>query len=256
MTKNDTAWDLVFEKTDTLKRIEHDGFAVLTADQLKLLGNREPRLMAKQDTLKSRPGIFKQHDIAIFPIKNGEYILFSDPEQRTFYKFKKEESSPPINIYESEIDLLSFNSYPRDGSFTESQAIDFAYVSSLLRTFLREESMHLTIRGRVRSGEFQFVLPGTQHSVNVSGVQIEVDADYESENCIYLIEAKIGRRDNFHIRQLFYPYLEWSRRSQKRIRPIFLAYTNSKYFLYEFGLTPIFGELQVIQQRGFTINES
>jgi hypothetical protein len=116
--------------------------------------------------------------------------------------------------------------------------------------------MHLTIRGRVRSGEFQFVLPETHHAVNVSGVQIEVDAGYESENCIYLIEAKIGRRDNFHIRQLFYPYLEWSRRSQKRIRPIFLAYTNSKYFLYEFGLSPIFGELQVIQQRGFTINES
>lgn len=256
MSKQDKAWNDFFEKTDTIKRINREGFATITAASLKALTGREPRLLAKQDTLNSRPKIFRNHNLAIFPIKNGEYILFQDPEQKTFYQFGADELVLPIKTHRSTTELLAFDSYPRGSNYTESQAIDFAFVSSLLKTFLGEDSMHLVIRGRMRTGALEFTLPNTHHVVGVSGVQVEVDAGYESEDCIYLIEAKVGRRKDFHIRQLFYPYLEWSRRSGKKIRSLFLAYTNSKYFLYEFSFSPVFGELQVVQKQCFTINES
>jgi hypothetical protein len=87
-------------------------------------------------------------------------------------------------------------------------------------------------------------------------VQIEVDAGYESPDGLYLIEAKVGKRDDFHIRQLYYPFLEWSNRSRKRIVPIFLAYTNGKYYLYEFSFSDAFGELHVTRSGCFVINES
>lgn len=256
MSKNDEAWSLFFKKTDTLTQIQKVGHAIVTASDLKKIAKREPRLMAKQDTLKSRPSVFKEHELAIVPIKNGVYVLFRDPEHKSFYEFSNRESNLRIEIYESDVDLHSFDTYVRDKGLTESQAIDFAFVSSLLKTFLGEQSMHLTIRGRSRSGEFQFKLPTSNHGIKVSGVQIEVDAGYETNRSICLIEAKVGRRDDFHVRQLFYPYLEWSRRSSKRIRPVFLTYTNSKYYLYEFELSSEFGELEIVQHRGFSINES
>jgi hypothetical protein len=87
-------------------------------------------------------------------------------------------------------------------------------------------------------------------------VQIEVDAGYESNRAIYLIEAKVGKRDSFHIRQLYYPYLEWSNRSWKKIVPIFLVYSNGKYYLSEFSFGRNFGDLAIARKACYTINES
>jgi len=256
MSKNDIAWSRFIREKNILKEIYHPGFVYITADDLKAIGIREPRLMAKQDTLSERPSDFRQHDIAIFPVKNGQYILFRDPENRSYFKFPDNELELPVNIYQSKVDFKKFDTYPGGQNFTESQAIDFAYISSLLRTYTGEEYLNLVIRGRMFSGNFDFLLPNIKHKVNVSGVQIEVDAGYESINSIYLIEAKIGKRDDFHIRQLYYPYLEWSHRSNKQVVPIFLIYTNSKYFFYEFGFSDNFGELFLKSSICYAVNES
>ncbi|MDO9033994.1 MAG: hypothetical protein Q7U51_02155 [Methanoregula sp.] len=69
---------------------------------------------------------------------------------------------------------------------SESQALDFAYLVSLLRTFTSEKELNLTIRGRQRSEKFQVAIPGSGHVAEVKGVQIEVDAGYESPERIYL----------------------------------------------------------------------
>ena len=212
--------------------------------------------MAKQDTLSVRPSIFQKHNIAIFPTRNGQYILFHDPDQRSYFQFSSDDQTIPIEEYSSQIDLQAFDAYPGSQSLSESQAIDFAYVSSLLKTFTGAEALYLVIRGRLFSGSFQFLLPDTEHWTDVSSVQIEVDAGYESHDSIYLIEAKVGRRDNFHIRQLYYPYLEWSRRSRKRIVPIFLVYSNAKYYFHEFSFSDDFGDLRLLRSKGYVVNES
>ena len=73
--------------------------------------------------------------------------------------------------------------------------------------------------------------------IEVKGVQIEVDAGYEGERDVILIEAKIGTRKSFNIRQLYYPYRHFSQIvTTKRIRPIFFEYDVSRatYTLYEY----------------------
>jgi hypothetical protein len=256
MSANDEAWKRYFEATDALGQIEHHGYCCVMATDLKRLGKREPRLMAKLDTMAERPRILKEYDLALFPIRNGEYILFRDPDSRSYFRIPDAFYETEVESYGSVVDLSIFDSFPGSLRLNESQAIDFAYISSLLRHFTGDRDIHLAIRGRLFSDSFGFRLPLIDHEVKVSGVQIEVDAGYESPTAIYLIEAKVGRREDFHIRQLYYPYLNWSVKSQKRVVPIFLTHTNGKYHLTEFRFGEEFGDVSPVKSRCFVIDES
>ncbi len=256
LSKHDTAWQRVFDHSNLLQQIQSQGYAYISAEQLKVIGRREPRLMAKQDTLSARPAIFKEHNLTIFPVENGQYVIFQDPDQKSYFCFDAslDELSPQQHI--SKLDLKTFETYPVNQHLSESQAIDFAFVSSLLHHFLGDNQIYLTIRGRLRSGTFYFTLPNRQRQIQVAGVQIEVDAGYESRERIYLFEAKVGKREDFHIRQLLYPYLEWSQGSRKEVVPIFLIYSNGQYYLLQFRINPMFGEFTVVKQQCYTVNES
>jgi hypothetical protein len=115
--------------------------------------------------------------------------------------------------------------------------------------------MRLTLRGRFFSGEFAFQTPVRGLKVEVGAVQIEVDAGYEGEG-IVLVEAKRGRRENFHIRQLWYPWLHWTARTRKRVKPVFFTYSNGQYFLTEFAFGQGFGELAPVRSRAYLLDES
>lgn len=256
LSKHDAAWQRVFEQSNLLQQIQVQGYAYISAEQLKAVGRREPRLMAKQDTLSARPAIFKEHNLTIFPVENGQYVIFQDPDQKSYFCFDASLDELLPQQYISKLDLKTFETYPVNQHLSESQAIDFAFVSSLLQHFLGDDLIYLTIRGRLRSGAFYFTLPNRQRQIQVAGVQIEVDAGYESRERIYLLEAKVGKREDFHIRQLLYPYLEWSQRSRKEVIPIFLIYSNGQYYLLQFCINPMFGEFTVVKQQCYTVNES
>jgi predicted transcriptional regulator len=255
-TANDKHWSQFFKNSNALAKIQTDGFAYITADELKAAGGREPRLMAKIDSLGNRPKAFQEHEINILPVQNGRYILFKDGQNSSFYQFETSEESRLVEEYVSNKDLQAFDSFPANRSFSESQAIDFAHIASLLAEYSHEENLQLTVRGRLYSGEFSFVLPQSKHLVEVANVQIEVDAGYETANSLLLLEAKIGRRENFNIRQLWYPWMQWSQRTAKKIRPIFFSYSNGQYLFTEFNFDTIFGSIEVVDNRVFTINES
>jgi hypothetical protein len=72
-SKNDAAWNKVFEDMNLLELIDSEGYVLISATTLKECCGREPRLMAKQDTLESRPEIFRRNHLVILPTKNGEY---------------------------------------------------------------------------------------------------------------------------------------------------------------------------------------
>jgi hypothetical protein len=254
--KNDAAWAAFFDRTDTLAQIEKQGFAYITAEQLNALKMRDARLLTKLDTLDDRPKVFREHELTIFPVKNGEYIVFRDPQNKTYFRLSEDQLELTPREYRSKIDLTAFDAFPRLQRLNESQALDFALISSLLCKFTCDDNLHLVIRGRTFSGEFTFDLPQAAHQVHVSSVQIEVDGGYESRDTIYLVEAKTGRRADFHIRQLYYPYLEWSRRSRKRIVPIFFFVTNGKFYFFEFFFDGSFGDLSVLRSESYVINES
>lgn len=255
MTENSSAWDKFFNQTATLAEIEGRGYSYVTADSLKRITGREPRLLAKLDTLHDCPDIFKTHGLTIFPVKNGEYVIFKDPQRKTYFRLDEHQYPDPLEEYISGVDLNSFDAFPGIQRLNESQALDFAFVSSLLRKFTGDPGLNLVIRGRLFSGAFDFRLPETDHSVRVNGVQIEVDGGYESRDAIYLIEVKTGKRADFHIRQLYYPYLEWSARSRKHIIPILLIFTNGKFYFFQFRFNRDFGDLKIERASGFVVNE-
>lgn len=255
MTKSDSAWKRYFEETLALSEIERNGFVYVSASDLKRYGQREPRLMAKQDTLSTRPKVFRDHNLTIFPVQNGQYIIFHDQEEQSYFDFGASLDRLPVKEYRTPVDFQQYDSLP-SAQFSESQAIDYAYLASLIKTFTGADQLSLTVRGRLRSGLLQFQLPTNHHQVTVEGVQIEVDAGYEGPEALVLIEAKVGRRDDFHIRQLYYPYLEWSRHTDKPIIPVFLIYTNGMFYLAEFRFEAAFGELQIVKTACYTVNES
>lgn len=257
-TQNDDAWQRVFADASLglLAEIEQKGYAYVSADHLKHIGGREPRLMAKIDTSSARPEMFKQHALAIFPVENGRYMIFSDPKQAGYFRIQDEIASLAQERYFSPCLLQRFDTYPNNQHFSETQAIDFAYISKLLNTFVEDDTLSLTLRGRLRSGDFYLTLPDGRAQALVSGVQIEIDSGYESERAIYLIEAKIGKRDDFHIRQLLYPWLEWSQRSTKAVVPILLIYSNGLYYFFQFEFQQQFGEMRVVKKRCYSLEEA
>lgn len=256
MSQIDERWQLFFDQTKGLREIASKGYLYVKASELKKVTGFEPRLLAKQDTLEQRPKIFARHDLTIFPIENGKYVVFRDPLNKSYYKFSKPDLSPRPSIYNSAVDLRSFSTYPGAIDLTESQVIDFAFTASLIKYHTKETDLNLTIRGRTRSRNFSFPIPGRKIKVEVSGVQIEVDAGFESKTSLYLIEAKIGSRKNFHIRQLYYPYMNWSQISKKRIVPIFLCYTNSKYYFYEYDFSQGIEKIKLQRKECYSMSES
>jgi hypothetical protein len=256
MTQNDEAWQKIFKRLSLLPEIERTGFVYVSADDIKEASDkREPRLLAKQDTKNSRPEIFRRNKLSILPVENGKYIIFRDEHVRTYFPLEKILSEVTAENYQPAKDYRDYQSLDLRNLSSESQAIDFANQVSLLKTFTNEKELNLTIRGRQRSKKFQVTIPANHHKASVEGVQIEVDAGFESPERIYIIEAKLGRVEDFNIRQLYYPFRDWSSRSTKEIIPIFFVYTNGLFYILQFEFGEEYGELRCIRSKCFTVNE-
>lgn len=253
----DTAWDDVFSRIPLLSEIIETGHSFLTADVLKQAsGGKEPRLLAKMDTDSSRPSIFKKNNLAILPVENGKYVIFQDPKLKSYFNFSHLYDSIEPEEYEPSGYITMLETIQPGKITSESLALDFTYHASLLRTFIAQDEIYQTIRGRQRTGSFEIKLPTESNNrVVVNGVQIEVDAGYESPSSIILIEAKMGRADTFHIRQLLFPYLNWLTLTSKPIIPIFFTYTNGLYYFFQLKFGELYGEIEVVHSRCYTLKE-
>lgn len=223
--KNDEAWETYVHA----RYLELDGSVhYVDADDLKNVTTREPRLLAKVDSLGELPTVFKDQGYAILPITNGRYILFRGS---IFYDVL------PRPAIEQFTPNLPFHLETAGRGIGEMQYLDHAFNTGMVSAFIgaNRGPLYLTIRGRERSGDFDFPIAG--QPVHVSGVQVEVDGGYEGLRDILLAEAKIGVPTSFNIRQLFYPYRRFSSLvPTKRVRPLFFAYDFSyaAYSFYEF----------------------
>ncbi len=106
------------------------------------------------------------------------------------------------------------------------QHLDYAYATSLIRTFTNDPSLVLTIRGRKYTPELEFFVGKQQ--IDVSSVQTEVDAGYEGKEQIVLIEAKNFSATNVIIRQLYYPFRQWQEQTKKKVILSFTIWKNKK----------------------------
>ncbi len=236
MRNIDAAWQAIFETNQITKHIFGTIPFEITAQQIKnatqhftQTNQREVRILCKQDTRESRPLIFQENNLFILPIKNGKYAIVQGEGYVDI---------PPISetsqLYTSKLNFPLVTSTIGD---SEMQHLDYAYAASIIRTFIGDPTLVLTIRGRKYTPEFSFKV-GEQF-LTAKSVQTEVDAGYEGENQIVLVEAKNGSTNNTIIRQLFYPFRQWQTHlenigSTKTISTIFFEKTDTDYHLWKF----------------------
>lgn len=127
------------------------------------------RILCKQDHRGKVPTIMTDNGLFLLPIKNGKYVIV----QGEGY-FDIPEITTNAKKYQSKI---SFELETSRVGNSEMQHLDFAYASSIIRTFFNDDSLVLTIRGRKYTPKFSFYV--NNHKITAESVQTEVDADYE-----------------------------------------------------------------------------
>ena len=197
-------------------------------------GQKEVRILCKQDTRESRPDIFKEKGLFILPVRNGQYQIIKGegyvdiPQIST--ASKKYKSKMPFTLETSKI------------GDSEMQHLDYAYATSLLRIFMEYDLLVLTERVRKFSPQFVFHVNGHNgHEIDTKCVQTEIDAGYEGANQVVLVEAKNIKDDNVIIRQLYYPYRQWQAHTDKRVVALFFGKASElgHCMLWQFKFTDI-----------------
>ncbi|MDR3182657.1 MAG: hypothetical protein LBT89_07025, partial [Planctomycetaceae bacterium] len=190
-------------------------------------GEREVRVLCKQDSREDRPKEFIDNGLFILPIHNGKFVIVKGEGYIDIPPIDKE-----IKIYRSKLGFVPDTSQIGD---SEMQHLDFAYAASLIRTFAEDDSLVLTIRGRKYTPEFLFRVG--KWNLTAKSVQTEVDAGYEGRNQIVLVEAKNSRTTNTIIRQLFYPFRQWQQHTKKPVKTLFFERRSDCFSLWQFRFT-------------------
>ena len=243
-SQNDKAWEALFEKYDILPQIESDGKFIISASQIKEY--REPRLMAKFDHNVNLPQIFAKNGLAILPISRGDYII-------SHFKAYQPFEMPDKSITHASLPTA----IP-----SEAIAINCALASGMLTDFLEEDILYSTVSGRMGSGRFDFSIQNsctkTPTSVSVNNSQIEIDAAFEGVHSLSLIEAKRDLSEDFLVRQLYYPYRVWRDRVTKKVKPIFLVYSNGIFSLYEYEFQnpDSYNSLVLVKHKNYSIEDT
>lgn len=216
MSLNDDGWQEIFSQLKVADRVNEKRYFDITADQIKKISKREPRLMAKIDFREHIPAIMAKEGMAILAIANGTYRI------GRFNPFIDIETDPVVAPYNLKFppNIITLN--PQKMAH-ESAALDAALLSGILKKVFGED-IALTIRGRTRSPDLIFSLAGIDFPI--SGVQIEVDGGYEGIETVNLVEAKVGSRNNLNVRQLIYPQLAWEKvvGHRKKVRTFICFY--------------------------------
>lgn len=152
---NNEPWQAIFDKYKIHRHNFDKSPYILTAQSIKeathhftSTNQREVRVLCKQDTRADRPNVFVENGLFILPIKNGIYSLIKGEGYVDI-----PEVTSVAQIYSSKLDFELETSLIGN---SEMQHLDFAYASSLIRTFMQDDSLLLTIRGRKYTPMFEF----------------------------------------------------------------------------------------------------
>jgi hypothetical protein len=230
---SEIAWKAIFEYFSVYSHNFNAEPFYLTAKQLNEAtkqfvrpGDREARIICKQDHRKDRPQLFVERDLFLLPVKNGIYAIVQGEGYIDIPDIEDE-----IETYKSKLEFSLETSVVGN---SEMQHVDYAYATSLIRTFFNDDTLVLTIRGRKYTPSSSFSFRVGNHRLTVASVQTEVDAGYEGKNQVVLVEAKNSSTKDTIIRQLFYPYRQWQSYTKKQVKPIFFEKQNNTYSLWQF----------------------
>ena len=230
--KDENIWKLLFDECNVLSDVEKNGYCIVTAKEIhRVVPGYEPRNIARFISTKAVPQIFRENNLSILPTENGAYMI------APFIIFHKQEKEPylPVVNWAVRRNLQSFDSL--HFKFNEATAVNFAYMNGILENFLEDTNIVPAVSGRMHTGEFRFDVlleNGSRKNIKVNRVQMEIDASYEGEHFLSLIEAKNERMNDIIIRQLYFPYRTLAERVSKEIKNIFMVYYDRCFDMYQY----------------------
>ena len=251
-SKNDKAWEIIFEEEHILDVIARQGFFQISSARINQ--QREARLMTKFDHAVQLPQIFSDNGLTIQPTSRGTYIIgafesyFQLPRKTSVDVVYRElpphiETLEPSNIY------------------SESSAIICAFLSGMIDDLLGETT-NFTVLGRMSTGTFDYQIRNLKtklfHDIKVTNSQCEIDGGFEGESQFAIVEAKSETVSDFIVRQLYYPYRLWNSKVQKEVVPIFLTISNDIFTFYRFRFLKenLYNSLELVSEHRYCINKS
>lgn len=250
------AWDIIFRTLDISKKIKEEGYFVITADDIKKYGgNVEPRNMAKWDSSELLPKVFKDNNVNILPISRGAYII-SD-----FDLYEKIPDLTESVLEMQKIEIPNYETIAVNNITSESKAINVLLLTKILDCFLEEENNVNTFNGREGTGKFSFKIDRISREplhIEVNSAQCEIDAGLENENSIVIIEAKNVLHQDFHIRQLYYPFRSWEKKVKKPIRLLFVIYSNEIYRIFEYKFEDVsnYSSIKFVKGKNYSLQDT
>ena len=254
-TKNDIAWEALFEKYSILEKIDQMGYFEIDSNSINEF--RESRLMAKFDHYDTLPKILEQNKLSILPVSRKKYII---GRFDTYLNVNYDASLEPTPVdFPSSIESIDYCNL-----FSESAALSCAFNIDIIDNLINSdgEVFKQTVYGRMSTGKFNFFIKdkvdNKQHQIEVDNSQCEIDAGFESENYFVLVEAKLYDVDNFLIRQLYYPYQLWFNKiRRKQVIPVLMTYSNSSnifsFFIYKFENLLDYNSIKLVEQKNYVI---
>ena len=250
------AWQVLIDKYDILTEISNNGFFKISASQIKEV--KEPRLMAKWDSSEQLPSSLKNNKINILPDSRSSYIL----SDFLLYQELPKVVEHVKNM--AKVGLPDLQTIDVDNITSEANAINVLQISGILEDFLEldlDDVLYGTFNGRMSSGKFDFKVDTRrqiQLKVDVDRAQIEIDGGFESDHCVVVLEAKNVLHEDFHIRQLYYPYRLWESKVDKPVRLIFSIYTNKIFRLmeYRFKEKENYSSIELVRTKNYSLEDT
>ncbi|MGX1024336.1 DUF6997 domain-containing protein [Psychroflexus sp. MBR-150] len=191
------------------------------------------------------------NNFSILPISKGSYVI-SDFD--TFKDFENNDAEITKIDFPNYLESIDFNNIT-----SESTALNCAYVSGIIEDFVQDEELKPTVSGRMSSLSFDFNINSKKSliNINVNNSQIEIDGGYEGIESLNLIEAKNSISKDFLIRQVFYPYKLWENKVSKKVRPLFLTYSNGIFHFkeYVFEDPTHYNSIKLIREKKYAIRD-
>ncbi|WEV51606.1 hypothetical protein OZX69_02625 [Lactobacillus sp. ESL0731] len=258
MTRNDKAWENIFNIFQLNNKFKNTQVYKISADELKKYSHEEPRLMTKFDWSKARPQIFKDNNISRLPDSRGTYVLG---------KFKAYKKLDVNDIKPIKVKLPSWiKSFNGINITSEQMALNVAQATGMIDKVLNELSLISkpepvsTITGRKSSGKFNYSIDlydNSKYDFQVNNSQMEIDGAFEGLNSLMLIEAKSKIPQDFLIRQLYYPYrFYYNLNLNKCIIPVYFTYTDDIYtfHIFKFDDESNYSSIYKIKQISFIVD--
>ena len=254
-SKLEKEWEKILKDFDILNKVNKYGEYTLSSKDINKY--REARLMTKFDYEEALPDCFKKNNLTILPISRGKYKI------GRFNIFTKIKYNNENRIIPSELPPY-IESINVNNLYSENASVYYAFLTRMIDDVVGE-CCDLTISGRMGTGKFEFVIgdkiiENKTYKLQIENSQCEIDAGYEGEEILVLIEAKNYKVTNFVTRQLYYPYRLWKDKLlNKQIIPIFFTYDKVfgrfSFFVFKFRDSNRYDSIELVSQINYLVKQ-